>query len=146
MNRQKSLTTAGGLDSFWRIGDGTCGFDVATATFGWGERDRVTSGGRMGMYRGTATALYTFGAGRRSLARAFLACLALALAAGLLGAGAAQAQTASKVLVFHGPADETTTPGVDAIEAIGDENDFTVDATADAAQLTAANLANYRAV
>jgi PKD repeat protein/glucose/arabinose dehydrogenase/type 1 glutamine amidotransferase len=100
----------------------------------------------MGMHGGRTTGLRAPGAGRRSLARAFVACLALAAAIGLTAAGAAQAQSGENVLVFHGPADETTTPGVDAIEAIGAANDFTVTATSDAGQLTAANLADYRAV
>ena len=78
--------------------------------------------------------------------RAMLACLALAFAVGLIGASAAHAQDGGKVLVFQGPADPTTDPGVAAIKALGAENDLTVDATADAASLTAENLATYRAV
>jgi glucose/arabinose dehydrogenase/type 1 glutamine amidotransferase len=76
-----------------------------------------------------------------------LACLALAFAVGLIGAGTAQAQeTAGKVLVFHGPSDPTTDPGVAALEALGAANDLDVVATADAGQLTAQNLSSYRAV
>ncbi|MET0817102.1 MAG: ThuA domain-containing protein [Solirubrobacteraceae bacterium] len=71
---------------------------------------------------------------------------ALAVAFALGGAGAASAQDDVKVLVFHGPSDPTTTPGVAAIEDIGEANGFGVDATADAAQISAANLADYRAV
>jgi PKD repeat protein/glucose/arabinose dehydrogenase/type 1 glutamine amidotransferase len=101
----------------------------------------------MGMHGGTAMAFRAPWDGPRSLTRAMLACLALAFAVGLIGAGAAQAQaTGANVLVFHGPADPTTTPGVAAIEAIGAEKDFDVHATADAGQLTAANLASYDAL
>ena len=71
---------------------------------------------------------------------------ALAVAFALGGAGAASAQDDVNVLVFHGPSDPTTTPGVAAIEDIGEANGFGVDATADAAQITPANLADYRAV
>ena len=61
--------------------------------------------------------------------------------------GAAHAQDAGKVLVFHGPADPTTAAGVDAIEAIGEDNDF--DGRRDGRRRRSsppANLANYRAV
>jgi PKD repeat protein/glucose/arabinose dehydrogenase/type 1 glutamine amidotransferase len=83
----------------------------------------------------------------RTTLRAFVMCLALALAVALAGAASAQAQGGDiKVLVFHGPPDATTTAGVDALEELGTANDFEVEATAAATQLTAANLANYRAV
>ena len=66
---------------------------------------------------------------------------------GLLGAASAHAQaTPIEVLVFHGPSDPTTDAGVAAIEALGTANDFEVDATADAAEFTPTNLADYRAV
>jgi PKD repeat protein/glucose/arabinose dehydrogenase/type 1 glutamine amidotransferase len=78
------------------------------------------------------------GKGIRQTVTALVAACAIAL----VGAAAAQAQGPAKVLVFHGPPDATTAAGVAAIEAGG----FDVDATADAAQISTANLANYRAV
>ena len=71
---------------------------------------------------------------------------ALALACVLIGAASAQAQAPVKVLVFHGPPDATTTAGVAALEELGADNDFDVDATADATQIAEDNLAGYRAV
>ncbi len=55
-------------------------------------------------------------------------------------------QTPPKVLVFHGPSDATVDAGITAIKDLGTANDFAVDASPDAANFTAANLANYRAV
>jgi glucose/arabinose dehydrogenase/type 1 glutamine amidotransferase len=76
-----------------------------------------------------------------------LRALLLAVAVALLGAASAQAQSGQdKVLVFHGPSDPTTEPGVAAIEALGAANDFEVDATADASIFDATGLAPYRAV
>ena len=83
---------------------------------------------------------------RSRAAWAVLAAVALALVLALTGAGSAHAQAGEpQVLVFHGPPDATTAAGVAAIEAAAGD-DFAVVATADAARLTAANLANYRAV
>src|SRR4051812_9924441 len=59
-------------------------------------------------------------------------CLAVVLAAAvsLLGAAGATAQApAVKVLVYHGAPDATVNAGVAAIEALGADNDFTVDDT-----------------
>lgn len=73
----------------------------------------------------------------------------VALACILLVAGAAQAQSAGKVLVFHGTVgtvDPSVDEGVAAIEALGADNGFGVDATGDAGAFTATNLAQYRAV
>ncbi|HWK29671.1 MAG TPA: ThuA domain-containing protein [Solirubrobacter sp.] len=70
------------------------------------------------------------------------------LASALLGlslTATAQAQDV-KVLVFHGPADETTAPALDAIKALGTANGFGVDEAAGAADITATNLAKYRSV
>ncbi len=77
------------------------------------------------------------GRGIRQTVTALVAACALVL----LGAASAHAQ-APKVLVFHGPPDATTNAGVAAIEAGG----FDADATADPAQITTSNLANYPAV
>ena len=81
------------------------------------------------------------GSGVRCALGALVACLAIAI-----GAGPALAQEPVKVLVFHGPPDATTAAGVAAIEDLGAANDFGVDATASAAQLTTATLAGYRAL
>ena len=71
----------------------------------------------------------------------------LALAIALVGAAQAHAQADPvKVLVFHGPSDPTTEPGVAAIEALGADHDFEVDATDDATTFTSEGLAPYRAV
>jgi PKD repeat protein/type 1 glutamine amidotransferase/glucose/arabinose dehydrogenase len=79
--------------------------------------------------------------------RALLTCAALALALALFGTSSAHAQTDPvKVLLFHGPQDPTTQPGIAAFEALAADNDFDVDATADPAEFTADNLAQYRAV
>src|SRR3954470_3216570 len=64
----------------------------------------------------------------------------------LAWAGTAQAQSTTKVLVFTGPADATTTAGVDAIKAIGAGNGFGVDSTAAATDITAGKLAGYRSL
>ena len=65
----------------------------------------------------------------------------------LLGAASAHAQGAGvEVLVFTGTPDETTTAGVAAIEALGAANDFVVTSTADATQISTANLEGYRSV
>jgi PKD repeat protein/type 1 glutamine amidotransferase len=85
---------------------------------------------------------------RRSPAIRLLIALTLAAACGLFGAAGAAAQdSAGEVLLFHGG---TTHPsvsaGVDAITALGEANDFGVEATTDAAAFTSANLAGYRAV
>ena len=72
---------------------------------------------------------------------------ALAVAFALDGAGAAQRPgRRRRCSSSTGRSDPTTAPGVAAIEDIGEANGFGVDATADAAQITAANLADYRAV
>ena len=81
--------------------------------------------------------------------RAPRALLALALAAvvSLLVAASATAQApAITVLVFHGAPNATIDAGVDAIEALGAENDFDVETTQDAGDFTAANLEQYRAI
>ena len=91
----------------------------------------MTGGGR-GMH----------GAGRRTAA--LLACCGLAIAFALMWAASASAQgDPVKVLVF-GPSDATNDAGVAAIEALGDDNDFGVDSTTSAADITTANLQNYR--
>ena len=74
--------------------------------------------------------------------RQTVTALAAACAIALVGAASAQAQAPVEVLVFHGPPDATTDAGVAAVRAGG----FEVDATADPAQISTANLANYRAV
>jgi type 1 glutamine amidotransferase/glucose/arabinose dehydrogenase len=61
----------------------------------------------------------------------------------------ADAQTAPRVLVFHGTAGErhaSIPAGVAALKDIGRRNGFGVDDTQDAGAFTAANLARYRAV
>ena len=55
-------------------------------------------------------------------------------------------QSPPKVLVFHGPSDATVDAGINTIKDLGTANDFAVDASPDAANFTAANLAQYRAV
>ena len=79
------------------------------------------------------------------LALALMCAALLALAAGASPALA----NAGKVLVFTGTADTPNPVSADAasaIQSLGTANDFTVDVTADAAQINAANLAGYRAV
>jgi PKD repeat protein/glucose/arabinose dehydrogenase/type 1 glutamine amidotransferase len=121
------------------------------------QQDRVSEengeymfggGGGSGMLdAGRPSALSAHGHSLSAALRALLACGALALAIALLGASSAQAQDApSKILLFHGPADATTDAGVAAIEALGDDNDFEVDPSADASVFTAENLAGYKAV
>ena len=87
------------------------------------------------------------GAAHGRALRALLACGVLALALALLGGAPAQAQAPAKVLVFHGPvADPTTDPGVAALEAIGAERGFTVEATGDPATISAEGLEGVSAV
>jgi PKD repeat protein/type 1 glutamine amidotransferase/glucose/arabinose dehydrogenase len=79
--------------------------------------------------------------------RAVVTCLALAGAIAMASAAPAAAQEpAADVLVFTGPADETTAAGVAAIQELGAANDFAVEATANASALTPANLASRQAV
>jgi type 1 glutamine amidotransferase len=59
------------------------------------------------------------------------------------------AASAGKVLVFTGTAgtpNESSAAAATAIQALATANDFTADVTSSAAQITAANLAGYRAV
>jgi type 1 glutamine amidotransferase/glucose/arabinose dehydrogenase len=80
--------------------------------------------------------------------RLALALLCAALLACAAGASPALAN-AGKVLVFTGTtgtANPVSADAASAIQALGAANDFTVDVTADAAQVNAANLAGYRAV
>src|SRR3712207_6322472 len=83
------------------------------------------------------------GGHRRGLRRAF-AALALAISICLVGAASALAQAPIRVLVFHGPPDATVDAGVAALEDLGEDNDFDVQATQNAADFTSANLAGYR--
>ena len=80
--------------------------------------------------------------------RALLACGVLALAIALFGAASAHAQEvpATSVLVFQGPSNPTNDAGVDAIEALGADHDFTVTATSDPAEFTVEKLAAYDAI
>jgi hypothetical protein len=81
-------------------------------------------------------------------ARALLALLGALLATFAMSAAPALAN-AGKILVFTGSAgtpNASSADAVTAITALGTANDFTVDATASAAQINAANLAGYRAV
>ena len=85
---------------------------------------------------------------RPSMGRRALQLFAAFVTALALGAAPAFAD-AGKVLVFTGTAGTPNAASADAVTAItalGAANDFTVDATADAAAINAANLANYRAV
>jgi|GEM_PF-763677 len=77
----------------------------------------------------------------RNTLRALLASVVLTLTF----ATGAQAQDV-KVLVFHGPPDATTTPAVEAMQALGTANGFTVDATAAATDVNPDKLAGYRAL
>ena len=60
----------------------------------------------------------------------WLWALVLTLALGLFGAGTAHAQTGVKVLVLKGSTNATDTAGYNAIKALGDANDFTVEEAA----------------
>ncbi len=76
-----------------------------------------------------------------ALAGALLASFALSASPALANAG--------KILVFTGTAGTLNPSSADAVStitALGAANDFTVDSTASAAQINAANLAGYRAV
>ena len=87
----------------------------------------------------------------RACRRAWRASLAVFLgvvATAVLGAAPAQAN-AGKVLVFTGTAGTPNASSADvasAISALGTANDFSVDTSASAADINAANLAGYRAV
>jgi glucose/arabinose dehydrogenase/type 1 glutamine amidotransferase len=77
-----------------------------------------------------------------------LALLGAMFVAGIAGASPALAN-AGKVLVFTGTAgtaNPVSSTAATAIQSLGAANDFTVDVTADATQINAANLAGYRAV
>ncbi len=101
----------------------------------------VMFGGGSGMRDPRARA----GGAARAL-RALPVCGVLACALALLAGAPALAQDPADVLVFHGPADPTTAPGVAAIEALGAERGFTVEATADPAAIDAGALADVSAV
>ena len=78
--------------------------------------------------------------------RAFLA-LALAAVVSLLLAATATAQApATTVLVFHGTPDATVNAGIAAIQQLGANNDFDIETSQNAADFTAANLEQYRAI
>jgi hypothetical protein len=80
--------------------------------------------------------------------RSIVAFLGVLLAAFALSTAPALAN-AGKVLVFTGTAgtpNPASADAVTAIKALGTANDFTVDNTADKADINATNLANYRAV
>src|SRR3954469_1330046 len=86
----------------------------------------------------------------RACGRAWRVSLAvlLGVVAAVVLAGPASAN-AGKVLVFTGTAGAPNASSADvasAIGALGTANDFTVDTTASAADINAANLAGYRAV
>ena len=70
----------------------------------------------------------------------------LASALLVLSCAATASAQSVKVLVFTGPADATTTAGVNAIKAIGTAKNFGVDSTATAADITAAKLQDYRSL
>ncbi|MEV4631291.1 ThuA domain-containing protein [Micromonospora sp. NPDC049523] len=87
---------------------------------------------------------------RRSL-RSWLGAVlsAVLVVGGIVAIPPAASAAAFSVLVFsktagfrHG----SITPGIAAIQALGSANDFTVEATEDAAQFTDANLARFKAV
>ena len=76
-----------------------------------------------------------------------LAMLGALIATAILGSAPAMAASTGKVLVFTGTAGTLSTGSADAVAAIqtlGTANNFSVDTTADATQINAANLANYR--
>jgi hypothetical protein len=67
----------------------------------------------------------------------------------LAAAKAATAEDGTKVLVFHGPADEQDDPvaaAVAAIQELGAENGIGVDVSSDPASFSAQTLAAYRGV
>src|SRR3954468_3471975 len=80
--------------------------------------------------------------------RSALALLGALIVGSALGASPALAN-AGKVMVFTGTAgtpNPVSSDAASAIQALGAANDFTVDVTADATQISAANLPGYRAV
>src|SRR5262249_21342041 len=82
------------------------------------------------------------------LARIAVALVVALTAALAFAAGPAHAN-AGKVLVFTGTGGTPNPASADAVTAIkslGAANDFTVDSSADKADISTANLANYRAV
>ncbi len=87
--------------------------------------------------------------GRRLRAvRGFLGFIGALAATAAIGVAPAAAD-AGKVLVFTwtaGQANPASATAATAIQALGSANDFTVDVTADATKIAAANLAGYRAV
>jgi type 1 glutamine amidotransferase len=80
--------------------------------------------------------------------RGFLGIVTAVAATTAIGVAPAAAN-AGKVLVFTGSAgtaNPASATAATAIQALGTANDFTVDSTADATKISAANLAGYRAV
>ena len=85
---------------------------------------------------------------RRTRRRRIRRVLFAAVTASVIAAAPAHAD-AGRVLVFTGTAGAAnpgTPAAVSAIQALGTANDFAVDVTAQAGSITAANLAQYRAV
>ena len=81
--------------------------------------------------------------------RSLVACLGALIVTAVLGSTPALAASTGKVLVFTGTAGTLSSGSADAataIQTLGAANNFTADTTADATQINAANLANYRAV
>ena len=62
------------------------------------------------------------------------------------GAGTAHAQTGVKVLVLKGSTNATDTAGYNAIKALGDANDFTVEEAAGVTDINTAKLEGYQAL
>jgi glucose/arabinose dehydrogenase/type 1 glutamine amidotransferase len=82
------------------------------------------------------------------LSRRWACTLATAVVMALLGAAQANAQSGSRVLVFHpGTAGHPeVTAGLQALNDLGRRGGFQIDATENASDFTAASLARYRAV
>ena len=78
--------------------------------------------------------------------KGILALVVATIASLLLAASASAQAPAPKVLVFHGTPDATVNAGLAAIEALGTNNGFDVDDSANAGDFTATNLAQYRAI
>src|SRR5262245_23333127 len=100
-----------------------------------------------GVRSGVRTVFRSLGGRGRTATRHLGVALVLAAAVSLLGAaGAAGQASPPTVLVFHGAPNDTVNAGIAAIQAVAADGDFEVDTTQSAADFTAANLEQYRAV
>ncbi|WP_239152782.1 ThuA domain-containing protein, partial [Virgisporangium aurantiacum] len=103
----------------------------------------------VGVIGARLSVLRTAGSEITHMFRRLMLCLALILAAVGVPVAPAQAAADFNVLIFSKTAGfrhDSIPAGIAAIQQLGAQNNFTVEATEDAAQFNATNLARFQAV